>query len=88
MSGRRNGDESEISAGGVAEILRALGRIEGQLIGVQIEQTRIADCTLDMTTRITALEMTNSRSLGWAAGVAACVTAGVTIVWNIVKSIV
>jgi hypothetical protein len=53
------------------ELTRALGRIEGTLIGIHTEQKRIADYTAALSRRIGTLEIARGWAIGWAAGAGA-----------------
>jgi hypothetical protein len=52
-------------------VLRALGRIEGQLEGIQREQARSATYTIQTSERVGKLERATSYRTGWAAGAGA-----------------
>lgn len=58
-----------------AELVRALGRIEGRLEGIESEQRRIstsiARTDAHIQTRINQLERNESKRTGWAAGAGA-----------------
>ena len=64
----------------VAVILRALGRIEGQLDGIQTEQGRVSEYAGEISRRLHIVEDQQSRWRGWMAGVAAVVSIIVTLI--------
>lgn len=50
------------------EVMRALGRIEGEVIGIRDEQKRVASYAIETSMRVGKLERSESWAIGYAAG--------------------
>lgn len=56
------------------DIMRVIGRIEGKLDGMLVEQARITGYIEAESKRIGALEQRVAGILGWASGIAASIS--------------
>lgn len=65
---------------GQDEIQRALGVIEGQLRGIQMEMGRVGMYAADTSKRVGALETKVAGLVGWAAGAGAAAALVVSLV--------
>lgn len=71
----------------LSELVRAVGRIEGKLDGMAVEQERTTRYAQATSARVGALERASAGMKGWAAGAGAAAGAILGAVWALVAHI-